>query len=205
MTTTDYFAVLRRSWWIVALAGALGAFMGLGLSATQATSYQAQAQLFVTATELGDRYNPYAGATYVQSRIASYLPVVKSPNVLDPVIAELSLDTDVVELGTLVNATNPPTTTLININASDHTAESSATLANAVAESYAAEIERLEADKVGVDVIRPATPPPTAVAPQTFSNVGLGLLLGLALGVVFSLLRYRRTTDAGRQEAERLA
>jgi capsular polysaccharide biosynthesis protein len=141
--------------------------------------------------------------------VKSYVDVVDSPAVLDPVIADLGLDTTYVELSQQVSAQTPPNTVLLNVTVTDPSSKRAADIANAVAASYAAEIKRLEGAApqetkkaeaapqvpVEVSVIKPARAPLSPVSPRTALNVVLGALLGFLLGVGAAVLRHTLDTS----------
>jgi uncharacterized protein involved in exopolysaccharide biosynthesis len=144
MTLHDYLAILRRSWAWVLSATVIGALLALGASLLMTPIYQAQAQMFVSVKSAGQVNDAYSGGLFVQQRVKSYVDVVDSPNVLDPVIKELDLNTTNVELAKQVSAQTPPNTVLLNVTVTDPSSKRAADIANAVAASYAAEIKRLE-------------------------------------------------------------
>lgn len=209
MTLHDYLSILRRSWWWILAATVVGALLALGASSLMTPMYQAQAQMFVSVKSAGQVNDAYSGGLFVQQRVKSYVDVVDSPAVLDPVIADLGLDTTYVELSKQVSAQTPPNTVLLNVTVTDPSSKQAADIANAVAASYAAEIKRLEgaapqeAKKaeaapqvpVEVSVIKPARAPLSPVSPRTALNLVLGALLGFLLGVGAAVLRHTLDTS----------
>lgn len=222
MTLHDYLRILRRSWPVILIATLVGALLALGVSLLMTPQYQAQSQLFVSVKSAGQAGDAYSGGLFVQQRVKSYVDVVDSPAVLDPVIEELKLDTTYADLAKRVSAQTPPNTVLLNVTATDTSRIQAATIANKVAASFATEIARLEGAKVNADgslkdtqtqvpvqatVIKPAETPTTPVSPRTALNVVLGALLGLLLGVGVAVLRHTldttvKTTDELEQTTE---
>lgn len=222
MTLHDYLGILRRSWPLILVASLAGALMALLLSLLMTPQYQAQSQLFVSVKSAGQVTDAYSGGLFVQQRVKSYVDVVDSPAVLDPVIEQLGLDTTYTQLAPNVTAQTPPNTVLLNVSVTDTSPERAAKIANAVATSYAAEIARLEgADgstpplrsgngpqvPVQATVIKPAQVPLAPVSPRTSLNVLLGLLLGLLMGVGVAVLRHTldttvKTTEDLQEAAE---
>lgn len=194
MTLGDYWEILLRSWRIVAASTAIAILAALGLSMMATPVYQAQSQLFVSVQSADEISGAYTGGLYVQQRIKSYETVVDTPSVLDPVIAKLSLDTDSTQLASSVSAQNPTNTVLLDVMASDVDAKQAMRIADATAESLAAEIVRLEttasgAKPVKVELIRPAELPGSPISPRTRLNLMLGALLGFAVGMGIAVLR----------------
>ena len=219
MTLHDYMAILRRSWPVILIATIVGTLIALGLSLAMTPVYQATSQLFVSVKSAGAAGDAYSGGLFVQQRVKSYVDVVDSPAVLEPVIEELGLDSTYIGLASQVSATTPPNTVLLNVSATDTSPAQAAKIANAVAASYANEIARLEGAKTTMDglprlggngnqtpvqatVIKPAEVPTAAIFPRTQLNVLLGALLGLLVGVGIAVLRF--TLDTSVKSSEEL-
>lgn len=195
MELRDYLAVLRRSWLLIALAALGGAMLGALLSMVSTPLYQASAQMFVSMASDGSD-SAYTGALFAQQRVKSYTAIVDSPGVLEPVIDSLELRTTPSLLAGRVTATAPPNTVLINVSVTDADPEQAALIANAVSDSFAKEITRLETPAGGgsapvkPSVTKPAVAPLAPVSPRTNLNLALGALLGLLLGVGIAVLRH---------------
>lgn len=219
MTLHDYLTILRRSWPVILIATIVGTLIALGLSLAMTPVYQATSQLFVSVKSAGAAGDAYTGGLFVQQRVKSYVDVVDSPAVLEPVIEELGLDSTYIGLASQVSATTPPNTVLLNVSATDTSPAQAAKIANAVAASYANEIARLEGAKTTADglprlggngnqipvqatVIKPAEVPTAAISPRTKLNVLLGALLGLLVGVGIAVLRF--TLDTSVKSSEEL-
>ncbi|HRY10476.1 MAG: polysaccharide biosynthesis tyrosine autokinase [Actinobacteria bacterium] len=214
MTLHDYLAILRRSWAWVLAATLVGGLLALGASLLMTPIYQSQAQMFVSVKSAGQVNDAYSGGLFVQQRVKSYVDVVDSPAVLDPVIEDLGLDTTNVELAEQVSAQTPPNTVLLNVTVTDPSSKQATDIANAVAASYAAEIKRLEGASpqtgkkagatpqvpVEVSIIKPARPALSPVSPRTALNVVLGALLGFLVGVGVAVLRHTLDTSVKTSE-----
>ena len=92
MTLRDYWDILRRSWFLIAISAVLGALAALGLSLRITPMYQAESQLFVSVQSTDEISGASTGNMYVQQRMKSYVSVVDTPAVLEPVIDKLKLD-----------------------------------------------------------------------------------------------------------------
>lgn len=207
MTLREYWNILRRSWWVVLVTTLLGGLAGAGLSQLVTPMYQAQAQLFVSVQSSGGVNNAYTGGLYVQQRIESYVPVVDSPSVLDPVIQELQLGTTGTELADQVSVQNPTGTVLLNVQANDAAPEQAAKIADATAKSLANTIVSLETTSSGVkpvrvQVLRPAVVPTSPYSPRTQLNVVVGALVGFMVG--FGIAVLRATLDTSIKSGEEL-
>ena len=218
MTLYDYWAILRRSWLVIVISAAVGTFLALVLSLLSSPVYQASSQLFVSVKSSDQLGQAYTGGLFVQQRVKSYIDVIDSPAVLEPVIQELGLDMPYTSLASKVSAQSPPNTVLLNVVVTDSDPQRAADIANATAKSYANEIARLE----GADVTTSTSPTPSPtsstgttttatgdgvqatvikpavngakIAPRTKVNVMLGFLLGLLVGVGVAILRHTLDT-----------
>lgn len=196
MSLGGYFDVVRRRWLsIVAITLAFVAATAV-YTLSAAKTYTASAQSFVALTgEANDSSNALTGAQFAAQRVKSYTQIVSSPDVLQPVIAELELPYTEVQLAGKVSASNPPLTVLIDVTVTDPSPQQAAAIANAVSVQLGRTIEELETPNaqtvapVKVTLTEPASPPASPSAPQTRLNLVLGLFLGLAVGVGWAFLR----------------
>ena len=194
MTLREYWEILRRAWLLIVTTTVLGILAAFGMSLLTTPIYQSQSQLFVSVQNADEISGAYTAGLYVQDRIQSYVTLVNTPDVLDPVIDELDLSSSYTALADQVSALNPPGTVLLNVLVTDVSPSQAAEIADATAASLAAEIERLEttgsgAKPVKVELIRPAQVEDAPITPRTQLNLVLGALLGLFAGVGIAVLR----------------
>jgi capsular exopolysaccharide synthesis family protein len=115
--------------------------------------------------------------------------------VLQPAIDSLDLGVTPAELATNIESSVEGTTVLINISATDASPVRAATIAQAVASSLIATVDRLEspnrdgASPVRLSVVTPATAPATPDSPNTRLYLVLGVLVGISFGIGISFLR----------------
>lgn len=134
--------------------------------------------------------------SYAVQAVGSYVAIIPSAIVLQPVIDDLGLPETTADLADLVSVSATPGSTTISISVSDDQPGRAARIANAVADSFAVVVaEQLEGPSdirrsiVRIDMIQPAVVPTAASAPnRTVALIGGGLL-GLACGVVIVVLR----------------
>ena len=206
MVLKDYVGVLRRRWLVVVVTTGLCLAAALTFSLTSDPVYRAETTSFVTMGTTDGSGTLLQGSQFALQRVSSYADVVGSPDVLQPVIDDLGLDTSVGELRGRVSAVSPANTVLIRISAVSEDPEDAALTANAVTEQFAEVIERLETPREGtaspvkVTVTLPATTPSEPVSPRTLLNVVLALVLGLAAGAGLALLREQLDTSVRRPE-----
>jgi capsular exopolysaccharide synthesis family protein len=191
----DYLKTLRRQW-VVVVASTAAFLLLAGLYIATATPiYAAQTELFVAAeSSTGTPQEQLEASDFTQDRVKSYVQVVNSEFVLQPVIDELELDSSVESLAGRVSATVPTDTVVIAISVTDTSPEQAARLADAVAASFKSAADQLEDPEqsnttVTITVVQSASEPKSAVAPNKKLIIGLGLLLGLSIGFAIAVFR----------------
>lgn len=212
MTLRAYLQILLKRWRIVVaftvlVLGAAGA-----LTYLTPPTYAAHATAFVSISSAGTAdASIYASSQFAMQRVASYTEVVKSPDTLQPVIDKLGLKVTVRELRGVVSAENPPDTVLIKVTATDSDPERARAIVNAVSDQMGANIERLETPRepggkspVKVTTTVPSLAPQQPISPKIPLNLALGLLAGLALGVIVAVIREQQDTTVKGDELEDL-
>ena len=195
MDLRDFLRVLRRRWKILVACVLLATGAAVAVTALSTRLYQAETQLFVSLHEGGrnSTSNAYQGNLFSQERVKSYARIANSPAVTGPVIERLNLSESNRALAGKITATAPTDTVLVDITVTDPSPKRAQELANGVQFSRVVEdLERPAPDQespVSVTVVRPAELPGAPVSPHTVVNIGLGLLVGLALGVGIAVLR----------------
>lgn len=194
----DYVRILHRNWIMILILLVLGVVGGAGYAALQQPSYVASTQLYVSVrTEGAATGDLVQGTTFARQMVTSYVDVVGTALVLDPVIEELDLDETVSSLGRRITATTPLNTVLIDVSVADRNAARAAEIADAVAASFQNAVQNtLEqpaaegaVSPVQITVTEPAAVPTSPVSPNTRMLILLGGVIGLALGVGIAMLR----------------
>jgi capsular exopolysaccharide synthesis family protein len=191
----DYLRVVRRNWILITATALAGLLLGGVATSLTKPTYTAETQLFVSISSSGSVQELQQGNTFTQARVQSYVKTVASPAVLQPAIDSLGLTVTPAELADRVKSTTDLNTVLINIAVVDQSPVQAAAIAQAVANSLIATVERLEKPKngdsspVSLSVITPAVAPSVPSAPNTRLNLIAALLIGLAIGVASALVR----------------
>lgn len=211
MTLHGFVRLIRQSWLIIVITtialGSVGALVAL----VSPPVYRSSSQLFVSIqTSAPDVSDLAQGNSAAQQKVNSYVQVVHSASVLQPVIDQLKLSTTVPELAERITATADVNSVLIDISVDGGDADRVQRIAAAVTTSFIAEVtERLERPVDGgpslvrIEVVQPATTPGPPVAPRLSSSLALGLAFGLTLGVVLAGLR--QTLDTKIRTSEDVA
>lgn len=196
MELREYLIILRKYWILVVVTTVVGLAAGLGLSLLATPEYQSKTQLYVSVrSDGGSTGDLVQGANYSRQIVNSYVTVVSSSAVLDPVVEELNLDMTGAELANHVTAASPSDSALINITASSDSPEEAAAIANEIGESFKnvvqtqLEPEENGASPVSLTTTQDALVPKSPVSPNILLNLALGLLIGLAVGYGIAILR----------------
>ncbi|WP_136055511.1 polysaccharide biosynthesis tyrosine autokinase [Microbacterium sp. K24] len=198
MELRDYVRILHRNWILILVLLILGLAAGGGYAALQQPKYVASTQLYVSVrTEGAATGDLVQGTTFARQMVTSYVDVVGTALVLEPVIDELGLDESVGGLSSRVVATAPLNTVLIDITVTDREADKAADIANAVAASFQDAVQdTLEqpavegaVSPVRINVTEPAVAPTAPTSPDVRMLIILGGIIGLAVGIAIATLR----------------
>ncbi|MBA75122.1 MAG: chromosome partitioning protein [Tistrella sp.] len=198
MELHDYIRILRKNWITILLLTLLGAGAATTYSLLTTPKYETTAQLYVSVqSQAAATTDLVQGTTFARQIVTSYVDVVGTALVLDPVIDELDLDTTASILARQIGASAPLNTVLINITVTDSDPALAAEIANATGRSLADAVKTTlesggsseQASPVRVTVVQPAMVPTTPASPNVPLNIALGTLVGLALGVAVAVVR----------------
>ena len=210
MTLAAYLRILRERWVLVVVVVVLGALAAVGVTLATPTSYQATAQVFVTPNVSStDPTQQYQAEYLIQTQIATYADTIDSPDLLKQVRRDLNLDASDQTLAAKISASAPSQRSLVDVTATDGTADGAAALANAAANAFVSFIEQnttssgTDTPSVRLKVTRPATAPSSPTSPRPTLNIALGVLLGLLAGLALAVAR--DALDNRIKDAEKLA
>ncbi|UVI35784.1 polysaccharide biosynthesis tyrosine autokinase [Brevibacterium spongiae] len=187
--------LLRRHLIMLIVMLLAGGAAGFGVYSLLPPSYSARTELFVSVPTSGDPYEMRMASDFIKERIQTYVGMVGTESVLEPVITDLDLNTTPGELASQVEAISDPETVLITVQASAGDADSAARLSTAVSRSLTERISMLEnpgkTDSSAIDLIEANE----AVSPQrpdglpSWLFIPIGALFGLAAGIAIAVIR----------------
>ncbi|WP_082484869.1 polysaccharide biosynthesis tyrosine autokinase [Microbacterium sp. Leaf151] len=195
MELSDYIRILRKNWLVMIVLTLLGAAVMVGYTLTRVPIYESSSTVFVSTQSGNTVAELQQGSSFTQARINTYVGLVSTPIVLQPVVDSLDLDVTAKALASEVKATASPNSTLITVTVSDRNAESAADIANAIATSLSAAVPRLEPEAsdgsspVRLSLVSQAEPALAPSSPNTLLNVALGLFVGAGLAILVAVLR----------------
>ncbi len=199
MTIYEYFAILKRHWLLLLATMLVVAGAAFGATMLMPKVYTATTVQFVRGVPGTGGSAEYQAAQFATSRAKSYSVLINNADVLSGIINDLKLDMSPVELATRISADNPVDTVLINVTARGQSPDEAQAISVAAADNLARLIMRLESagtsgNKSPIDIqtgVR--APKPTAPSsPRLMLNLGVGILLGFALGAIAALIADNR-------------
>ncbi|WP_314452510.1 polysaccharide biosynthesis tyrosine autokinase [uncultured Microbacterium sp.] len=195
MELSDYIRILRKNWIAIVALTLIGLSATTVYTLTRTPIYESSSTIFVSTQAGGTAAELQQGSSFTQARINTYVGLVRTPIVLDPVIAQLDISTTPAALAGRVSATAALNSTLITITVSDADATRAASLANAIASSLSSVVPQLEPESndgsspVRLSRVSEAQPALSPSSPNTPLNLAIGLIAGLVLGLGVAALR----------------
>lgn len=195
MELSDYIRILRKNWLVVVALTLLGLGGALAYTLTRTPIYESSSAVFVSTQAGSTTAELQQGSSFTQARINTYVGLVTTPIVLDPVIGELGLDQTSEQLASKVKASAAVNSTLITIVVEDANPALAARTANAIAQSVATVVPQLEPEAedgsstVRLSRVRDAQAAIRPSSPNVALNLALGVLVGLSAGIVVAVVR----------------
>jgi len=183
--------VLRTRGRLLAVTALLGGAAGLVAFLTTPPLYTATTTTFVSVNGAAmSAPTSLDGSDLARQRVTSYVDIVTTDNVMIGVIEDLGLPLTPGQLANKIDVNNPRDTVSIEISVTDPNPALAQSAANATAEQFTDLVTRLETPStdeipiVTVTTVEPAPLPSSQSSPLWTKYVGLGLLAGLAFGVL---------------------
>lgn len=195
MTIREYLQSLRRHWLVIVLLTLVGGGAGFLYAQAQTEMYSATSSVVVIPARGDSTSELVQGANYVQNLVQTYIVVATSPQVLEPVIDDLGLDTTPQALAGTMTVDSPLNTAVLDIRVLNADPALARDIANATADELANAVSDLSpqnADNqpaVRLATISSALLPASPVLPNTRLLTIIGAIGGLVLGVAYALLR----------------
>lgn len=201
MNLPTLIKVLRNRWISFSLPVAAAVLVAVVVTLLSPTKYTAQTTIYVSTQTAGN--NPtaaYQGSLLSEQRVKSYAELVTQDRVISQASTRVPGSTPA-DIASSVAASTPPDTVLLQVSATTRDAQTSASYANAVAESFTTSVADVERSYdlgsppvVVARVFQPALTPTSPSEPSPGLNILLGLIVGLILGFACALTRERLDT-----------
>ncbi|QEN12694.1 polysaccharide biosynthesis tyrosine autokinase [Mycolicibacterium sp. ELW1] len=196
MSLQDFAKLLRTRWMTVSVTALVITLAAIAYTVATTPQYEASTRLFVSTSSGSSLSDLYQGNRFSQERVLSYTELLMGQTLAQRTIDKLNLDMSADDLREKVKATAKPDTVLIDVSVLDKSPVRARDIANALSDEFVALVGELETPpKAGappdarVVVEQRASIPTKPVLPKTARNIGLGVLLGIALGVGLAILR----------------
>jgi capsular exopolysaccharide synthesis family protein len=196
VTINEYRRVFRERWLAIFLTVLLGMGAGAGMHYLRPSKYTASLQMYVTTRAVDPEQAVFEGEGVPERRVTSYVELASSERVTSTVIRQLGLDTSPGELASRITAASSTESVVIDLFVVDSSPQQAATIANATATTLAGLVDELEksmtldgASPVIVKTVQPAEVPTTPTGRGLPQWLVLGMLVGIAAGVVLALAR----------------
>jgi len=194
----DYLRIIHKNWILIVAFSLLGVAAASTVSIVATPKYVSSTELYVSVRSGVDSATSelVQGTSFARQAVTSYVSIVNSARVLEPVIDDLGLDVTSQQLAARVTAGSPLNTVLIQISVTDDDPVMAANIANSVGENFIDVVvnvlEKPEGDgasMVKIETVQPALPAAKPASPNVPLNLVLGLLVGLAVGIGTAVLR----------------
>ncbi|GAB3063762.1 YveK family protein [Salinicoccus sesuvii] len=187
----DILEVIKKNLAIIAalvlLFGAIAAFATAFLMTPQ---YEANTQILVSQSQDSEVAVNNQDIQASLQLINTYRDIIKSPTVLDDVVANLSLDESTNELANQITVNNQDQSQVVTVTVSNENPESAETIANEVARVFQQRVmDVLNVDNVSILAPADIGENPSPVSPQPLINIAIGMILGGLLGLGIAFLR----------------
>ncbi len=214
VSVNEALRIVRERWRIALvclLLGLLGAGAALAVVPRQ---YEADVTLYVSLQGRADTSDSaYQASQLAKDRVVSYAPLMRDERITQAVVDQLKLPMTAEQLASHLTVTIQPDTVVMTEAVTDTSPERAAAIANAVAQQFVALVQQLEQpigpapapapvgqpapepSRIGVQIIRQATPSPLPVSPNVPFGLALGATLGLLVGVGAAFARHARDTS----------
>lgn len=198
--------VLRKWWWLVPVAIAIGIAGGFGALQITQPQYQATCRLFVSVPPGTSPGESYQAAQFGQARVAAYLELIKGERVAEQAINSLNINMAPHDLAGRIAAKADAESVVMDVSVTDGESERSAELANAVCVQFLAVVADAEGPNspINIRLIESSRAPQAPISPSPKRFLGLGALAGLLVGagLIMTLAKMRQRDDLRQNEQQ---
>ena len=135
MDLAAYIRALRRSWWLVVLAGVLGTSLAYGVAALSTPAYRGSVVFFVS-TPADSTSSPFQADQFAQRRVNSYVGLLNSDTMATRVKEATGTPDTLAQVRGSISASADLNTVLLTATVTTGSVEQSLSYATAVAEQF---------------------------------------------------------------------
>lgn len=166
--------------------------------------YQSSTQILVNQSKSQEQVYNYNEVQTNLQLINTYNVIIKSPAILDKVIAKEGLDMSSGALNELVTVSSEQNSQVVNIAVQNEDPQTAANIANSIAATFKAEVSKImNVDNVSILTQAQLDEDPSPIKPKPLLNMAMALVVGLMAGVGLAfLLEYLDNTLKSEQDIE---
>lgn len=167
--------------------------------------YEAKTQILVNQNKQQEDYS----SNYIQSDIQlieTYNEIIKSPVILDEVVAQLNLNQTSEELSEQISVTNNENSQIVSIKVTDQSPQQAVILANTIAEVFKNETPALmNIDNVSILSGAKFSNTMKPVKPNKLLNIGIAAVVSIFIGIgVTLIIEYFDATVKNEKDIEQI-
>jgi capsular exopolysaccharide synthesis family protein len=204
MDLRSFAHAIRKYWWLVLLVTLLGAGGATAMTVNTAPKYASSVTFFVSTPSSADGTALQADQ-FAQLRVNSYVELLRSEQLADLVALEPGVGLSADAVIHRISASARTNTVLLSATATDTSKQRSLAITRAIATTFPAMVNRLDQRSSKTTTVLNVVSGPTLgnspVSPRKTLNIGLGILIGLALGLAIAFLRELLDTSMRSVEA----
>lgn len=197
MDLQGYLRVLRKNWWIILIATILGAGAGVLMNLQATPKYQSSVTFYVSTPSDQAGTSAYQANQYALAKIESYSQLLTSDRLATMIKDKTALELSPQAIAGEISASSDLNTVLLTATVTDPSPIRALQISTAISTEFGALVDELDnrttQDVTGSTVVLNVTSGPTVgnkpVSPKTTTNIALGLIAGLIIGVALAILR----------------
>ncbi|MEE8867511.1 MAG: polysaccharide biosynthesis tyrosine autokinase [Acidipropionibacterium acidipropionici] len=194
-TLSRIWGALRKLWVVIVVSVLAGAVVTFAATSVMTPNYESTSTLAFSAGKGTTSQELADGGNYIQTQMPTFAQLATSSAVLQPVIDELRLGMSVNDLKKQMVVTIPQNTLVLQVAVSWTSAQESATVANAIAQSLTTVVRQVapkpstgQRSAINVTLVDKAVAAEHPTSPDKVKDPILGGLAGLVIGVLIVLV-----------------
>ncbi|MCU7722681.1 polysaccharide biosynthesis tyrosine autokinase [Actinoplanes sp. KI2] len=195
MELRDYLRVLRRQWWVLAVAVLFALGLTQLINRRTPPEYQATATFFLSSNG-GQSVSILDGAKFVAARLATYTELITSDRMAEEIADSVNTGTTPAAVKNSIGVITSVDSALLTITVTDRSPQRAQMVAQALIKLFPETVKTLEARPAPLEPAAVAVPidpvarvGTTPVSPRPLHNDALAVAVGLLLGAAAAVVR----------------
>lgn len=190
----EYVRAIVRGWWVVLVCVAAGLGGAVFVTSNSTPMYQGMVRFYVVSPAVTGQ-SALQSLELSRGKMASYASLVKSDAFIDRVVQVSANGLTAEQTADSVSASADSETLMLTVTVTQPDFDKARATVTAIAENFGNAVNELESGRTlpgGETVLNVVAGPavlPGPVSPRVPLNLGLGILLGLAAGIVIAVSR----------------